>query len=240
MRSLDIPLCDNNRVSQNSPGRPLQQRMKLLLVDRFMRLIVQLLGALAAQISCFYILRWLRTKFSHEDILRILQAKRSTERSRKLATSISDAEAGMLLLSSQKQKLQESLSSTSAADQLVVAASLRPKRSRSKWQQSYFEGPTARKDANASERIRWVTLLADLLMGRLIRESPSKIQLLGSGLRARTLRSRVRAAQKFLGWLATAHSVAFPKYWKQMIEYLQVRVSEPCVRGALKATRRSY
>ena len=54
-----------------------------------------------------------------------------------------------------------------------------------------------------------------------------------------TSRSRVRAAQKFLGWLATAHCVAFPKHWKQLIEYLQVSLSEPCVRGALKATDRS-
>ena len=88
--------------------------------------------------------------------------------------------------------------------------------------------------------------MADLLrntatpMGRLIGESPSNLQLLEFGLRAGTLRSRVRAAQKFLGWLATAHSVAYPVHWKQLVEYLQVRLSEPCVRGALKATHRSY
>ena len=77
-------------------------------------------------------------------------------------------------------------------------------------------------------------------MGRLIRESPSNIQLMGSGLRAGTLRSGVRAAKKFLGWIATAHNVASPIHWKQLVEYLQVRLSEPCVRGALKATHRSY
>ena len=34
-----------------------------------------------------------------------------------------------------------------------------------------------------------------------------------------------------VSWIATAHSVAFPKHWKQLIEYLQVRLSEPCGRG---------
>ena len=170
-------------------------------------------------------------------------ARRSTERSQNLLRAFPTPK---LLLSSQKQKLQESLSGSSAADQLVVAASLRPKRFTSKWQQCCFEGPTARKDAEASQRIRWISLLADLLrntgtpMGRLIRESPSNIQLLGCGLRAVTLRSRVRAAQKFLGWLAAAHNVAFPVHWKQLVEYLQVRLSELCVRGALKATHRSF
>ena len=181
------------------------------------------------------------------DFVKLEQAaRRSAERKQKLATKMSDAEAEMQLTISRKQKLQESVSSSSAADQLVVAASLRPKWFRTKWQQSCFEGRTARKDAEASGRIRWITLLADLLkntgtpMGRLIQESPSNIQLLSSGLRAGTLSSRVRAAQKFLAWLATAHNVAFPIHWKQLIEYLQVRLSEPCVRGALEATHRSF
>ena len=90
-------------------------------------------------------------------------ARRSAERKHKLATKISDAEAEMQLTISRKQKVQESVSSSSTADQLVVAASLRPKRFRTKGQQSCFEGPTARKDAEASERIRWITLLADFL-----------------------------------------------------------------------------
>ena len=97
-----------------------------------------------------------------------------------------------------------------------------------------------------AERSRWVASLGDLLrhtdtpMGRLMRENPSNVQLLGSGLRAGTLRSRVRSIRKFLEWLSAAHKVAFPVHWQQLIEFLQVRLSEPCVRGSLKAAHRSF
>ena len=72
-------------------------------------------------------------------------------------------------------------------------------------------------------------------MGRLIRENPSNVQLLGGGRRAGTLRSRVRSIQKFIGWLIAAHG-----HWRQLTEYLQVRYSEPCVRGALKLVHSSF
>ena len=97
-----------------------------------------------------------------------------------------------------------------------------------------------------AERSRWVASLGDLLrhtdtpMGRLIRENPSNLQLLGSGLRAGTLRSRVRSIRKFLEWLSVAHKIAFPVHWQQHIEFLQVRLSEPCVRGSLKSAHRSF
>ena len=51
---------------------------------------------------------------------------------------------------------------------------------------------------------------------------------------------RVRAVQRFLRWLAAAHNVADPVHWRQLVEHLQVRLSELCVRGALKATHRSF
>ena len=65
-------------------------------------------------------------------------ARRASERKLKLVTIISDAEAEMRLKFSQEQKLQESLASSSATDQIEVAASLRPKRFRTRWQQSCF------------------------------------------------------------------------------------------------------
>ena len=77
-------------------------------------------------------------------------------------------------------------------------------------------------------------------MGKMIRESPSNIQLLGGGRRAGTLRSRVRSVQKFLGWLIASHGITFPVHWRQLTEYLQVRYSEPCVRGSLKLVHSSY
>ena len=43
-----------------------------------------------------------------------------------------------------------------------------------------------------------------------------------------------------MGWLAAAHGINFPSNWRQLIEYLQVRRSEPCVRGALKLIHSSF
>ena len=89
-------------------------------------------------------------------------------------------------------------------------------------------------------------MLANLLrstdtpMGKLIRENPSNVQLLGGGRRAGTLRSRVRTIQKNIGWLIAAHQISFPNHWRQLTDYLQVRYSEPCVRGALKLVHSSY
>ena len=77
-------------------------------------------------------------------------------------------------------------------------------------------------------------------MGRLLRESPANSQLLGGGLRAGTLRSRVRVIQKFIVWLTTAHNVAFPLHRKHLIEYFQVRLSKRCVRGSLKLLHTSF
>ena len=127
-----------------------------------------------------------------------------------------------------------------------IAADMRPKKFRTKWQRIVYDGPTARKDAESAERDRWIQLLANLLrstdtpMGKLIRENPSNIQLLGGGRRAGTLRSRVRSVQKFLGWLIASHGVSFPVHWRQLTEYLQVRYSEPCVKGSLKLVHSSY
>ena len=131
-------------------------------------------------------------------------------------------------------------------DQLVVAAGIKPRRFRTKWQRSCYEGPTARQDAESAERNRWINLLADLLrqtdtpMGRLLRQNPANSQLLGGARRAGTLRSRVRNIQKFVAsWLAVAHGVTFPVNWRQLIECAQVRLSEPCVRGSLKLLHNS-
>ena len=169
-----------------------------------------------------------------------LPARRATKRSRSFACSISDAAAASALSNLRQEAQRKTLEVSSISDQLVIAADLRPKKFRTRWQRAVYDGPTARKDAEAAERDRWIQLLSNLLrssetlIGKLIRESPSNVQLLGGGRRAGTLRSRVRSVQKFLGWLIAAHGINFPNHWRQFIEYLQVRYSEPCVRGALK------
>ena len=156
--------------------------------------------------------------------------------------AISDSMATTALSALRREGQQRAIEIGSIADQL----DLKPRKFRTKWQRAVDDGPTARKDAELAERDRWVQLLAILLrstdtpMGRFIRENQSNVQLLGGGRRAGTLRSRVRTIQKFIGWLTTAHGISFPNHWRKLTEYLQVRYSEPCVRGALKLVHSSY
>ena len=58
--------------------------------------------------------------------------RRSAERSLKLATSLSDAEAEMLLSIDRKRKIQDSISSSSTTDLHLAAADLKPRRLRCK------------------------------------------------------------------------------------------------------------
>ena len=173
-------------------------------------------------------------------------ARRSANRLQASAVAVSDSAASMTLAALRRDSEHRASVEKSILDQLVIAADLRPKKFRTRWQRIVYDGPTARKDAESAERDRWIQLLASLLrstdtpMGKLIRENPSNVQLLGGGRRAGTLRSRVRSVQKFLGWLAASHNISFPVHWRQLTEYLQVRYSEPCVRGSLKLVHSSY
>ena len=173
-------------------------------------------------------------------------ARRPANRLQASAIAISDSSASTALVALRRESEQRASLESSIADQMVIAADMRPKRFRTKWQRIVYDGPTARKDAETAERDRWIQLLANLLrstdtpMGKLIRENPSNIQLLGGGRRAGTLRSRVRSVQKFLGWLIASHGISFPVHWRQLTEYLQVRYSEPCVRGSLKLVHSSF
>ena len=173
-------------------------------------------------------------------------ARRAVKRLQTYAASISDSMASTALSALRRESDHRAAVAKLISDQLVIAADMRPKRFRTKWQRAVYDGPTARKDAEAAERDRWIQLLANLLrstdtpMGKLIRENPSNIQLLGGGRRAGTLRSRVRSVQKFLGWLIASHGISFPVHLRQLTEYLQVRYSEPCVRGSLKLVHSSY
>ena len=142
-------------------------------------------------------------------------ARRAANRLQASAASVSDSMASMALFALRRESDHRAAVEKTIADQLVVAADMRPKRFRTKWQRAIYEGPTARKDAETAERDRWIQLLANLLrstdtpMGKLIRENPSNIQLLGGGRRAGTLRSRVRSVQKFLGWLIAFQASVF-------------------------------
>ena len=172
-------------------------------------------------------------------------ARRSANRLQASAVAVTDTAASMTLDALRRESEHRASVEVSISDQMVIAADLRPKKFRTRWQRIVYDGLTARKDAESAERDRWIQLLANLLrstntpMGKLIRENPSNVQLLGGGRRAGTLRSRVRSVQKFLGWLVASHGVNFPVHWRQLTEYLQVRYSEPCVRGSLKLVHSS-
>ena len=173
-------------------------------------------------------------------------ARRAAKRSQISAASISDSMASTALSAFRREADRRATEIGTIGDQLVIAADLKPRKFRTRWQRGVYDGPTARKDAELAERERWIQLLANLLrstdtpMGKLMRESLSNIQLLGGGRSAGTLRSRVRSVQKFLGWLIASHGISFPVHWRQLTEYLHVRYSEPCVRGALKLVHSSY
>ena len=172
--------------------------------------------------------------------------RHSSERRIRMAANLTDNEAERLLVTEKERKLHGKFISSSMVDQLVVAADIKPRRFRTKWQKSCYEGPTARQDAESAERSRWINLLADLLrntdtpMERSLRENPVNSQLMGGGRRAGTPRSRVRSIQKFIAWLAVAHRLSFCVRWRQLIEYAEARLSEPCVRGSLKLLHNTY
>ena len=133
-----------------------------------------------------------------------IPARRDAKSLQVSGASISDSMASTALSELRKKDVQRAAEVISISDQLVIAADLKPKKFRTKWQRAVYDGPTARKDAELAERDRWVQLLANLLrstdtpMGRLIRENPSNVQLLGGGRRAGTLKSRVQTIQKFI------------------------------------------
>ena len=123
-----------------------------------------------------------------DDFLKLeIPASKAAARLIKLNASISDTEAELSLEREKRIKLACARESTAACDQLLVAADIKPRRFKSRLQRSCYEGPTASKDAESAERMRWISLLADLLrntqtpMGCLLRENPANSQLLGGG-----------------------------------------------------------
>ena len=145
-----------------------------------------------------------------------------------------------------KQRMQKEQVEKNVTDQFLVATLNRSKISKMPLQKSCCETATARRDAEEVHRLRWVTELCTLLrgtltpIGRMLAEKPDAKSLVGAGKRAATLRSRVRMAGRFLLWLAVNCKVTFATSVEQLSDYLKVRVSEPCNRGALRNTHRAF
>ena len=106
--------------------------------------------------------------------------------------------------------------------------------------------PTARQDANDKEKARWVGELASIIVAckmpaaaRAERSmDPSRaLARLAKGLRARTIRKRVRAWQKMAAWLATAKGVYYPYEAVDVVDYGNDRSDEPAGPGVFEALK---
>ena len=105
-----------------------------------------------------------------------------------------------------KRRQQQTSSSKQQASNFAVSRAVW----RGRWQLAL------RRDAEELERSRSVhnlTLLlagTDTPSGRLLASRQSNGQFLGAGLRASTLRGKVRNLRKFMAWLATTRQEVFP------------------------------
>ena len=125
------------------------------------------------------------------------------------------------------------------AAQFEWAAGERPRRYRTRLERSLSDGPTARHDAEEAERQRWLQVLADLVrhsatpMGQLLAAQPGNVEVLGTSKQASTLRSQ-SSSQQEVPEVAPRDPIPgdYPQSVEHNTEYLRVRLSEPCNRGA--------
>ena len=185
------------------------------------------------------------TRYEREFATLETSMQKVSESALKLSTRMNNMTSAVWL-----HQREEKLNSTSrlkklSEDQFLLAAQTRPTRFRAKWQQSYYDGPTARRDAEEASRSKLVETLASLLrgtptpMGDLLNKGADNLKLLGGGRRATTLMARGRTVKKYIAWLTLAHEVTFPSEVRHLSEYLQMRHSEPCTREGLKSTHQA-
>ena len=80
-------------------------------------------------------------------------ARRAAKRLQISAASISDSMAATALSVLRREADRRATEVISISDQLLIAADMRPKKFRTKWQRAVYDGPTARKDAELAEEI---------------------------------------------------------------------------------------
>ena len=120
-------------------------------------------------------------------------------------------------LHSHERRQEERLTEKQTAAQFQWAAGEKPRRFRTRLEKSLHNRPTAGQDAEEAERQRWLHILADLVrhsptpMGQLLAAQPSNVSVLGGGKRTSTLRSGVRAIEKFVNWLHIACGLQCPQ-----------------------------
>ena len=113
----------------------------------------------------------------------------------------------------------------------MLAALEEPSRFRTRLQRVRYEGATAWKDAEDEVRAQWLHILCGIVantnapMEQLVRDKPGSSQLLAAGRRATTLRART--PRKYVTWHASGFSVSFPSEVSHVVEYHQLKLSEP-------------
>ena len=160
-----------------------------------------------------------------------------TARKARKAASTTEFDAALFLDERSKELRHKRRAEKTVADQLVQTATVRPRKYRARYLRAQVHVPSARKDAEDSERNCWTRELADLVrgirspMGQFLASQPGN-QLTGGARRASTLRSRVSGVKRFLSCLALRYELTYPTALNQLTEHLQVRLQEPCNRGS--------
>ena len=118
-----------------------------------------------------------------------------------------------------------------------MAALEQPSRFRTRLHRKLHDGPQVRKDPEDDLRSKWVQELSHILQGtptKMLAESPSSLRLSGAERRESTIWAKVGNVRKVSQGLAALPGVAFLSLFAHLVEYLQMRSSEPCNRGSLK------
>ena len=104
-------------------------------------------------------------------------------------------------------------------------------------------GPDARAAAEQRERERWVTGLIEVLnaaglpiveQAEAAADPTAVMRLAAAGLRASTLRKRVRTWRHIRAWLGQVYGVTFPASIDMFLDYLRTRAEEPCAKSVLQ------
>ena len=173
------------------------------------------------------------------------KARPAQKRIQKRIATISPMDLGQELRERQASTRQAEEARKTATEQLIHASGRVPKKARMRLGMMSFSGPAARQDAERAEESRWLAHLATLLvgtqtpLGQRLMEKPAACNSMGLGLRSGTLRDRVHALRRYFSWLATSHQVPFPSAEEHVLDYLQLKVQEPCTRVALKVVHQS-
>ena len=173
------------------------------------------------------------------------KARPAEKRIKKRISAMSPLEFGQESREAEKTRLQAEEVRKTATEQLIHASGRVPKKARTRLAMMSFSGRIARQDAERAEKSRWLALLATLLagtdtpLGRRLVEKPAACNSMGLCLRSGTLRNRVNALRRYFTWLASSYRVPFPCVEEHVLDYLELKVQEPCTRVSLKVVHQT-